>query len=399
MGKLIGSDIGNAKTELAYFDEKENIVLVKQPSVVSPLLQKPSGNDLRVEQIMANLYDNLAIHISSAAIKEDGLYFIGKKALSNPENINNMDVLLGGKSKHDIPVIMTLGLVAAQAVEEAYENEKVLPTNLEKSISLGTAIPSSEYEAGPADFLQNRFLNKNDNGESIAHTVILYIATQQVTVQIKVEDCKVTEEGKTAMLAFRNSPKDILDEYNNDYDKKMTPEDFKDAYALHIDIGDGTSELIVTRGFNPVPNGSSGLKVGVGHATEHAISLYNELLGGNASELTRQHFMEQLKSNNKKAVVAKKQLEKAKHIQTNKIVDNVKKAFRLNTSSGADFFFVHGGGSIVFKNLLKDELLKFAEEVMGEVVWIPEKYATDLNAKGTLLLAKALFDNEKIESN
>ncbi|WP_230379643.1 hypothetical protein, partial [Microbacterium sp. ZXX196] len=81
--------------------------------------------------------------------------------------------------------------------------------SLSMEIQSATAIPSSEYTRQNAKILEDRFKNK--------HIVTLYIGDSQVLVSIKFTDCKVTEEGKTSMLAFLNSDEDILKDYNETY--------------------------------------------------------------------------------------------------------------------------------------------------------------------------------------
>ncbi|MDA6963150.1 hypothetical protein OSM87_26130, partial [Escherichia coli] len=79
----------------------------------------------------------------------------------------------------------------------------------------------------------------------------IYVGTKSTVVSINIKECKVTEEGKTSMLAFVNSDEEILNHYNDTYNEKAVPEDFANASALHTDIGDGTSEFVYTMGFNP----------------------------------------------------------------------------------------------------------------------------------------------------
>lgn len=332
---------------------------------------------------MNSLFDNLTVQTFSNGINQDGLYFIGNKALLSPDGIRNMPISNGAKSEHDIPLLTSLSMLAGIGLKQFYRQTEKLPKTLSLNVKMATAIPSSEYSKSSAKRLEERF-----SGE---HTINLFVGESTVLVTINITHCKVTEEGKTSMLAFLNSDSSILRHYNDEYSKNMTPADFSEALSLHADIGDGTSEIVYTKGFNPVPNGSKGLRVGVGHATKNAINLYKEALGGKVGEITRQHFMVALNGKTEKAKIAREQMEKATKTQAFKILDSISEGFADITSSTADYFFVHGGGSIIFKKDLYEELIKFANQVHSEVVWIPEEHATTMNSKGTFYLAQYLF--------
>lgn len=382
MKLCVGVDIGNAKTEVAFM-KKGQLTFVRQPSVVSPLLTKPDSNDVPEDQLMNNIFDNLTVQTFSHGLKRDGLYVIGSKALVSPDTIHNMPISIGDKSTHDIPLLTSLSLLSAIALDEYYSSTKKLPKTLAVEVKMATAIPSSEFTKDAAKKLESRFLG--------SHQINLYVGDSNVLVSLEITHCKVTEEGKTAMLAFLNSDAAILANYNETYDKDLTPGDFSEALSLHVDIGDGTSEIVYTNGFNPVQGASEGLRVGVGHATENAISLYKKELGNSIGEISRQHFMKVLTGKSEKAKIANQQMEKATAAQAQKILNAITEGFANITSSNADYFFVHGGGSITFKEDLYDDLVEFANKVRAEVVWIPAEYASTMNSKGTYYLASILF--------
>lgn len=382
-----GIDIGNAKTEVAFMSNGE-MKFVRQPSVVTYLTSKPDANDSDEATVMSQLFENLTVQTFSQGLKQDGLYFVGTKALSSADGIRNMPIHSGQKSEHDIPLLASFSILSGIGIDEYYKANKQLPKSLHMKVKMATAIPSSEYTKDIARRLEVRFLGE--------HNVNMFVGESTVLVTLEITHCKVTEEGKTAMLAFLNSDASILAHYNETYATNLTPADFSKAKSLHADIGDGTSEIVYTNGFNPVAGGSRGLRVGVGHATQNAIELYKKELSNSTGEITRQHFMETLNGKNDKAKIANEQMEKATIGQAVKILDKIMEGFAEVTTSSADYFFVHGGGSIVFKKNLYEDLLSFASRVSGQVVWIPAEHATTMNSKGTFYLAEFLFcKNEK----
>lgn len=52
--------------------------------------------------------------------------------------------------------------------------------------------------------------------------------------------------------------------------KDITGEYFQEKRLLHIDIGDGTTEYVVTKGYDYDNDHSSGERHGIGHAIERA---------------------------------------------------------------------------------------------------------------------------------
>lgn len=385
MNLCVGIDIGNAKTEMAFESEKQ-LQLVRQPSVISYLPRTPESNDLPLEHIMENLMDNLIVNISSPSIKRNGDYYIGKKAMQHDGIKTNMMISLGGKSTHDLPIITSLSLVAATSVKKHYDTEGELPESLSINLKMATAIPSSEYSRQNAKTLEDRFKNK--------HILTLYIGEYQVLTSIKVVECKVTEEGRTSMLAFLNSDNEILQEFNEIYGENKKPSDFLKARTLHSDIGDGTSEFVVIEGASPVQGLSKGKRLGVGHASDLAISLLREQINI-SDKFTRQQLQEWLGRENEKGQLARSLMKEATYGQALSILEEIQLAYQELASSDVDYAFVHGGGSITFKEDLQQELMSFAEHNHFKVVWIPEKFATTMNSRGTFYLAKMLFCKNK----
>lgn len=196
------------------------------------------------------------------------------------------------------------------------------------------------------------------------------------------------------MLAFLNSDNEILQDFNEIYGENKKPSDFLKARTLHSDIGDGTSEFVVIEGASPVQGLSKGKRLGVGHASDLAISLLREQINI-SDKFTRQQLQEWLGRENEKGQLARSLMKEATYGQALSILEEIQLAYQELASSDVDYAFVHGGGSITFKEDLQQELMSFAEHNHFKVVWIPEKYATTMNSRGTFYLAKMLFCKNK----
>ncbi|MED3783560.1 ParM/StbA family protein [Geobacillus stearothermophilus] len=379
MKLVVANDIGNSETKMIVND-----TLIKQPSVVKRLLSKPNVMETNVEKNIANLLDELIVHVTSNAIKRSGLYFIGKRANMTADKVENMNIKLGNKSKHDIPVLMTLSMLAARSVQLAYQENQELPPSISVDVSMTTAIPASEYSADQARYLEGRFTS-ND------HVVIVYVGETPVTVTLHFQTVKVTQEGIPALYALLESENEILKNYNEHYKKQAVPKDFANKRILHVDIGDGTTEYIYTVGMNPVTDVCSGEKRGVGHATEEATQLLKEEVGGFLN-LNRQQFMNIFRDpSHHLHDLAVRFMQEARYSQAQRILEDIQEKYS-DIAGNVDVIAVYGGGSIQFKEELYEELLDFANTVHCEVLWIPEKYAVDMNVNGLHVInQKILF--------
>lgn len=381
---LTGIDIGNAKTELAFLDNGE-IKTVLQPSVTSFTTNIKSATEKGEKELVDTLLDNLLVTIFSKGLETNGNYYVGNKALNSNVTVHNMNIDLSKKSENDIPLITSLSMIAALGIQKEYATKNSLPKKLSMDVQMATALPSSEFSnPKTSKVLHDRLIGEHD--------IAVHIGEEIVKVTIEVTNVKVTEEGRTAMLAFLNSDPSILRHYNETYGENATPADFLNALSLHSDIGDGTSEFVYTEGYSPVPNSSQGLGIGVGHPTEKAIKAYTDEVA--SGRLSRHEFMILLKANSQKGNLARDKMEMEMVQEAMIISDTIKASFAKLTGSSADYFFVHGGGSIVFKDHLYNKLIKLAEESKGQVVWIPEEFATHMNSRGCYYLAEAMYGNK-----
>lgn len=384
MELFVGNDIGNSETKTIVND-----TIIKQPSVIKKLLKKPDFTEVNEQKNISNLLDELVVHVSSDAIRRDGLYFVGKRANVTADKVENINIKLGNKHKHDIPVVMTLSMLSARAIQLHYNENKEIPSTLDLDIEMVTAIPASEYSKEKAEQLENRFTHN-------PHLVTVYVGDKTVVVKLSFNFVKVTQEGVPALYAFLESDEDILENYRKLYpnDNSM-PKDLRDKKILHLDIGDGTSEYIYTVGLNPVIDACSGERRGVGHATEEAMKLLKEHVGGFLN-INRQQFISILRDeDNKLHEEAKQFMREARFLQSDLILEDVEEKYTNNAAGNVDIIAVYGGGSIQFKPELLDPLLEFAETVKCKVLWVPEKYAVDMNARGMGILMKNVFSKQR----
>lgn len=367
---LVANDIGNSQQKMTINGDAQS-----QPSVHRRIFQTPTVTETDVDKNIHSLLNNLHVHIASKAIKREGSFLVGKRALQTGQNVESMDISIGKKHTSDLPVINTLSLLAGKAVQDKYRDDKVLPEILKINVTMTTGIPASEYKSEHAKQLEERFKNHK-------HLVTVYVGEDPVHVEITFDKVKVTQEGVAAVLAIVDAQPDIFEDYNKLYGSAVTGRDFKDKKILHADIGDGTTEYIFTNGLNPVIDACSGERRGLGHAIMDAAKLLSEDTDGYVN-LNRQQFSEIIKDNSHKYHDrATNFLYETRYIQAENIRRDIETKYDQKTAGEAEVLAVYGGGSVELKEDLYDELKSFCQTVDMKLLWIPEKNAVTMNRDG-----------------
>lgn len=381
---LVGADIGNDKMKVL---EPSMETAFKMPNVYRKILKATPSQEYSVEKNVVNLLDQLVVHITSRSIRYSGLFAIGEKALETTEGLRNMDIYNEKKHKSDLPIINTLGYIAARAVQKDYEENKTLSKDvIEVDTCMSCAIPAGQHNAETAKHLEDRFTKD-------VHLVIVYVGDEQVTVRINFEKVKVTKEGIPALYAILEAQEDMFVEYKKEYGlENVTGQDFKNSRMMHNDIGSGTIEYVYTVGVNPRPNQCTGARYGVGHAIQNAIDLMSDERQG--LKINRQQFakiIENPEEYPKDKELALNCLREARLIQIDLIQTDLESKYNTLMNSEPEVITVYGGGSIEFKDDMYDVLKDFADSVNARVLWIPAKYAVDMNVKGLDILNRELF--------
>lgn len=374
------ADIGNSELKMMINGE-----LVKQQNVNKRIFGRVKNKEGSLQHSVTNLMDEICVHVTSDAIERDGKFYVGYRAAHSNGKPDALDIELGDKHKRDLPVVNVLSVMASKAVQTIYNEVGELPKSIEIPASLILAIPASEYEPSKARFLESRF---KDN----EHVVIVYVGEEKVTVQIAFEVVKVTREGVPALYAIFEGISDMFTDFCKLYKlENIDGQYFKDKKVLHADIGDGTSEYIYSDGLNPVPDACWGEKKGIGHAIDGAMKLLKEEYDGNV-DINRQQFSEVvINPSDKKHDKAVEFLEETQYMQAQGIYDDIEKSYIYKTASKAEVLAVYGGGSIALKDDLYKKSLEFCKVNDIQLLWIPQKYATEMNVRGMEILSDKLL--------
>lgn len=390
-------DMGNSEQvlRLAIGDHVEE---VRQPNVFGIEFSFDTVGDKPDDVLINNLMDDLFISLNSPAVRMSKNYYIGKAALEHSEVVNSMRAGKVLKSKSDIPVVNTLGVLAAKGVQRAFDQNKEIPTTVNLEVDFVTALPVTEYKKdGAKEKLRDKFMNG-------PHEVIVYVGVHKVTVNINFEYVFVSPEGTAAIFSVagnKDRTKDIVAQFTKEYDidtnKALSL--VKKGKILHVDIGEGTTELPITEGHEFDDKKAMGINVGIAMAINQALGEFKEQSG--FPNISRQKYSEYLKHPKKYPEYHKEALSYIRQ----SVAAPIQSVFDAVTEqldrvyNEVDVVMVYGGGSVLMKEYLYDMLKEELEDRKNgsiKLLWVPTEYATTMNIDGLDMLFKnGIYDQLK----
>ncbi len=355
-------------------------------------LQEFFGNEAFKKRMNVTVY-------SEGLLRHDtGLtYFVGDNAEKTFNEIEAYDVATNtNKSKSDISLISLLSLIGYYSAKKYWSQYQAFPKeDLNVVVDrLITALPLNEFKRnGVSASFADRFKNNN-------HTVVLNNFDLPVTVHIRFSYVNVMPEGLASVMALIYDPKSPLDYRNDDIYSHVyfnSPEDRVDITGesitnksfLLIDIGDGSTDCIISEGLDNNLYSSSGLEQGIGTCAQKAIDYLNAENPNNV-RMTRQKFLQTaLEGDSSGARVYRETFEAQLPPFFTSLDDKVTRML-TTYKSNVDFVIVSGGGaSMVEKYHIEDfqKIVKYSTGVFNApIIVIPEKYSQLLNLSGLQVL-------------
>lgn len=392
----IGNDIGNSEQAI-YIDGK----LIQQPSVFASAVTIPwSDDETDVPKNLKNIYDNLVVSIISPAVTT-GTYLIGRHALKiEGENVSSLYVK-GNNAKSDqlVPYIITFGTIAGRAVE-LINAQGELPESIDVIADQAIALPVKQHGPKNVETLQQKFMEGT-------HIVSVHLGlTKKVDVKIRFEYTHVLKEGTPPIFALQMDRDSNwrTGEYRLEKDEQSTNDlfiDFANTYELgdidgsylegknilHLDLGDGTTDLPFTRGDEVDSDLCHGVNHGVGHAIVEAVGDLLNLAPHAFNSISRQQYSDILKSefsNRKHKFLPEAKQAFRPHLdnQVNQIIQHTADQVLKIGPNEIDIIAAYGGGSILMKESIFGKLKNIADHSRIQLFYVPAKYAVTLNAEG-----------------
>lgn len=387
----VGGDCGNSE-----YDIYINKTLIKQPNVNVEVDVLNAYDDQGSEAILSDIMNKIVVSIDSNSCSS-GTYLIGNSALKSGEVLNNFQVGLDKKSSSELPIINTLGLIACYSVKEYFEQNQEIPKKISVNVDMTTSLPIGEYFEN--DNNKRNFKNKF---EEEIHYVTVHLGKQRVRVEIDFEYVKVVPEATPVVFSLIEDKdgnvregeffKEFLKE-NSHFDK-ISGDFFSNKRILHLDVGDGTTEVPITEGISPLPQFSQGYHYGVGHAIENSLEKYAQLV--NLPSVQRQELSDVLKNPKHKYYNrAIKAIVPHLKVQGREILKKVKQQI-TRANNEVDILVVYGGGSILLRKVIEPSLKLLCKEREIDLFYVSSEYAVTMNAEGlSNFVNGAIFEHLK----
>lgn len=398
----------NVANDLGYgsVKAKVNDTKIHFPSVLALQreqdIAKPVEFDSEKEKLsyLSDMINHMDITVSSSAVKTQGRFLLGTAAVKSSLPMRAFDVNdFTGKSDNDLSIILTLGMIAAQRVALAIENGEDLSEQLNAEVNMTTALPVSE---GKKNGIVDSYINKYVNSK---HTVVFHNLKDPITVSLTFNKVYVALEGEVAQLYIQNSDIKlkglIKKDFAKNYPELATEIEVTDLVKiknlLGIDIGEGTTDLVVIKDGKANAVSSTSLPTGYGNALQDAIDV---LQTQNMNFEARSQLQDYLSQD--VSPLAKRMQNKVRQTVfeqlapfADKIVEAASKTMR-KAGANVEVLYVYGGGSIPMleqtelRQKLAQKMKDFSGGIDVPVIWIDKSYAQILNEKGLELVLNVL---------
>ncbi|MBZ4029758.1 ParM/StbA family protein [Ligilactobacillus salivarius] len=398
----------NVANDLGYgsVKAKVNDTKIHFPSVLALQreqdIAKPVEFDSEKEKLsyLSDMINHMDITVSSSAVKTQGRFLLGTAAVKSSLPMRAFDVNdFTGKSDNDLSIILTLGMIAAQRVALAVENGEDLSEQLNAEVNMTTALPVSE---GKKNGIVDSYINKYVNSK---HTVVFHNLKDPITVSLTFNKVYVALEGEVAQLYIQNSDIKlkglIKKDFAKNYPELATEIEVTDLVKIRnllgIDIGEGTTDLVVIKDGKANAVSSTSLPNGYGNALQDAIDV---LQTQNMNFEARSQLQDYLSQD--VSPLAKRMQNKVRQTVfeqlapfADKIVEAASKTMR-KAGANVEVLYVYGGGSIPMleqtelRQKLAQKMKDFSGGIDVPVIWIDKSYAQILNEKGLELVLNVL---------
>lgn len=398
----------NVANDLGYgsVKAKVNDTKIHFPSVLALQreqdIAKPVEFDSEKEKLsyLSDMINHMDVTVSSSAVKTQGRFLLGTAAVKSSLPMRAFDVNdFTGKSDNDLSIILTLGMIAAQRVALAVENDEDLSEQLNVEVNMTTALPVSE---GKKNGIVDSYINKYINSK---HTVVFHNLKDPITVSLTFNKVYVALEGEVAQLYIQNSDIKlkglIKKDFAKNYPELATEIEVTDLVKiknlLGIDIGEGTTDLVVIKDGKANAVSSTSLPTGYGNALQDAIDV---LQTQNMNFEARSQLQDYLSQD--VSPLAKRMQNKVRQTVfeqlapfADKIVEAASKTMR-KAGANVEVLYVYGGGSIPMleqtelRQKLAQKMKDFSGGIDVPVIWIDKSYAQILNEKGLELVLNVL---------
>ncbi len=400
----VGNDNGNSEHDLII-----DGVLITQPSVFSKVSKLPDLSSLNDEVFVENILDNIITTVMSPAVNSGaaGSYFIGEYATKAGKLLHNIEVgAFNSKINSDVPIVNTLGIVAAYAVKRGLKEDPNV-SRIELDIEMVTALPVTQHSPATSKAFFGKFMDTD-------HEVQVHLPSRVVSVVLHFVYVKVLPESICATFyvqaltmehaeLIKNADdraeyaalvKRFFKDFNAKYGLNIDGKYFKNLKILHNSIGEGTTEIPLTNDISFDPNFIEGSNNGVGHAINEVLNTF--IKSKNLVKFTRQDYSAILRDPHHKHYEFAMSLVQDPLAEQGEIIFRNTKQEVGKANNAIDIIMVHGGGSILMRDFLLQEYYGFGEKTDIMIFYVPSEFAVVLEVLGMYAFLKSdIFKNLK----
>ena len=311
-------------------------------------------------------------------------YAVGQAAIDSGKPTINIQIgARNAKFDSEIPFISTNALIAAHAIKKAH-NEANTDDEIEVIAEMVIGIPATQFTIKKGFEYSEKFMNDQP-------VVNVKTPKRDIKVTIKYEFVLTLSEGAEIERFLtginpKNEPelfKKLFGECFDLYEiASLSSSDIKNATVINVSIGEGTTERVPCKNMNiDYTNiADRGSMNGLGRAIDRILEPLKK--ERQLSKFTRQDVSNAIQNPNSKNHEASlrflsSELETEARTIYDLLVQDVD-----SMNNEVDYIIIYGGGSVLMKEHLYEDLVKLGKDIGFKVLYVHEDYSQIIEVLG-----------------
>lgn len=356
-----------------------------------------------IDKIMPDIFNNLDIGFDSTAVENHVPRLFGNRGVNSGGSFEEFDVSGATcKARQDLSAVLILGCLAGRALQEYWNTNRKLPTDIIKvrCVELAVALPITDYKDYRRIYAE-RFT-------STSHMVSIYNFETVVRVEILIDEVQVLAEGASAQFAIVSKGVEFMDSMLAEVRSRgerlegITASDILGSgNTLSIDIGEGTVNFPVFQDSRFNPDASKSFNHGYGNVLESSLERLKRknMMFDSRKELTNAMLKPINSMNRTRLQKVHEIVDSETHGFVMEVINEFKKVM-TTCGSYIEVIYVYGGGANSIKEFLYPELIETSKSYGGEdvafpILYLDQRYSRHLNRDGLYLIAEQTWKTKQ----
>lgn len=402
---VAGMDIGNGYVKGRVGIYGKQLSTVDIPAGICVTTQY-DNHDVKVAGVadeLGDIFNRMDVKFDTPAVRESRRCYFGQRAINFGKNMVEFDISGHETKAHqELSPMLILGCIAGKAVQEYYEQNQCLPTDVLNVTAVASmALPITEYKDYRHEY-ESKFKNAD-------HYVSIYNFEQPEIVRVCVRFAQVVvfAEGAAAQYAIAPLGEKFMERML--YDTRsmgiplegITANDILSAgNTVGIDVGEGTVNFpVFTNGkFNP--DASRSFNKGYGSVLSEALDHMNGKYPFDSRKALAD-YLTTPPSNIKRAMFnnVSRIVNDAIEPFVNDITAEFSKILRT-TGAYTEVIYIYGGGAAPIRDLLYPKLVEVSKKFSGggddaayPIIYMDSRFSRLLNREGLGIIAEKTADS------